>query len=59
MINIVIRYNSVWRANQEQVGIHNDAAHEELVNNSPDSIRKAISIGVAKKINTYWKLLPI
>ena len=28
---IVIRYNSVWRANQELVGIHNDAAHKELV----------------------------
>ena len=28
---IVIRYNSVWRANQELVGIHNNAAHEELV----------------------------
>ena len=28
---IVIRYNSVWRANQELVRIHNDAAHEELV----------------------------
>ena len=28
---IVIRYNSVWRANQELVGIQNDAAHEELV----------------------------
>ena len=28
---IAIRYNSVWRANQELVGIHNDAAHEELV----------------------------
>ena len=27
---MVIRYNSV-RANQELVGIHNDAAHEELV----------------------------
>ena len=28
---IVIRCNGVWRANQELVGIHNDAAHEELV----------------------------
>ena len=28
---IVIRYYSVWRANQELVRIHNDAAHKELV----------------------------
>ena len=28
---IAIRCNSVWRANQELVGIHNGAAHEELV----------------------------
>ena len=28
---IVTRYNSVCRANQELVRIHNDAAHEELV----------------------------
>ena len=28
---IVIRYNSVWQANQELAGIHNDAAQEELV----------------------------
>ena len=28
---IVIRYNSVWWANQELVGIHNNTAHEELV----------------------------
>ena len=28
---IMIRYNSVWQANQELVGIHNDAAHKELV----------------------------
>ena len=30
-VNILIRYNSFWLANQELVGIHNDAAHEELV----------------------------
>ena len=29
--DIVIRYNSVWRANQELVTIHNEAAHKELV----------------------------
>ena len=28
---IMIRYNSVYRANQKLVGIHNDTAHEELV----------------------------
>ena len=27
----MIRYNSDWRANKELVGIHNDAAHQELV----------------------------
>ena len=29
--NIVIRCNGVWWVNQELVGIHNDATHEELV----------------------------
>ena len=29
--SIVIRCNGVWKANQELVGIHNDAAHKELV----------------------------
>ena len=28
---IMIRYNSVWRANQELVGIQNDAAQKEQV----------------------------
>ena len=31
VLSIVIRYDSVGRANQELVGIHNDAAQEELV----------------------------
>ena len=31
MWNIVIICNGLWWANQELVGIHNDAAHEELV----------------------------
>ena len=30
-VRIVIRCNSVWRANQELVRIHKDAAHKELV----------------------------
>ena len=31
IFGIVIRCNGVWRANQELVRTHNDAAHEELV----------------------------
>ena len=42
---IMIRYNSVWRANQELVGIQNDTAHKEQVKSyKENSASKVFSV---------------
>ena len=59
---VVIRCNGVWRANQELVGIHNDAAHEELVKiynwlTSRKIVIKSIAFCVNEMYPVYKRML--